>query len=100
MSFIEDLELPDGFDELTDMQQRVSFMIFGAVVTATRAFRSVKIDVVPKTNLVIAKVRLGGFFRWRIFKLLHLVWLRRAELAAVEHVPKGWRLLVCYDKQR
>lgn len=98
MNFLNELELPDGFSELTDMQQRVSFMIFGSVVTATRAFKSVKIDVVPKTNLVIAKVRLGGFLRWRIFKPLHLVWLRRAEMAAAEHVPRGWRLLVCYDQ--
>lgn len=98
MNFTDELELPDGFSELTDMQQRVSYMIFGSVLTSTRAIRGVKIDVISKTNLVIAKVKFGGFFKWRLFRPLHLVWLRRAEMAAAEHVPRGWRLLVCYDQ--
>jgi hypothetical protein len=100
MNYLEGLELPDGFDDLSDMHQRVSFMIFGSVITSTRAFKSVNIQVVSKASLVIAKVKIGGIFAWRLFKPLHLIWLRRAELAAVPHVPKGWRLLICYDRQR
>jgi hypothetical protein len=88
----------DGASDLTDMEQRVSYMIFGSIVTATRAFEHVTLTVNARVQLVIAKVRLKRIYRYRIFKKLQMAWLYRAEEAAKVHVPAGWRLVICYDR--
>lgn len=88
----------EGASDLTDMQQQVSYMIFGSIITATRAFEHVSITVNAKIQLVIAKVRLKRIYRPRIFKKLQMAWLYRAEEAAKVYVPAGWRLVVCYDR--
>lgn len=95
----EDLDLPDALEDLADMHQRVTFMIFGAIITATRAFKSVGIKIHPDAQFIIAKIKLKSFWEHRIFKPLRAIWLARAEDAAKPHTPTGWRLVICYDRQ-
>ena len=76
---------------------RVSYMIWGAAVTATRAFESVSIRVDPVTNRVFVKIKLRWFARSKKFQKLHDAWLARAERRCKEQLPENWRMLVYYE---
>ena len=81
-----------------NMAEQVSYMIFGAAVTTTRAFRKVVIKVEPELNRVFVSVRLRWPFQGKRFKPLQDAWLKRAEKRCKEHCPTGWRMLIYYTQ--
>ena len=94
----EDLELPEEMGDLSDMHQRVTFMIFGSIITVTRAFLGVGIKIYPTNQIIIAKIKLRPVFGRKIFRVLRTIWLARAEDASKLYTPTGWRLIIFYDR--
>lgn len=94
----EDLEQAlAGITGPTEESARVSYMIWGAAVTTTRAFDSVSLRVDPGTNRVFVKIKLRWFVRSKKFKKLHDAWLSRAEKRCKEYLPENWRMLLYYE---
>lgn len=85
-----------------DTTNALSYMIFGAAVTATRAFEKVTLKIDVRSNRIFVQVRLRWFFRTKLFKYffkwLKPAWLNRAERRCAEQAPSGWKLLCYYDK--
>ena len=97
--------LNDATDKLTgnfvgasQQAEMVSYLIFGAVVSTTRAFKSASLKIDTDNNRVYVAVTLRWFFSSKRFHALHDIWLARAERKAKPLLPTGWRLLVYYAK--
>ena len=97
--FREDLENAlsrRGVDE----SEKVSYMIWGACMVSTRAFKKAEVKVDLITNRVFVKVYLHWFAKSAKFKKLHDAWLSRARENCKKHTPSGFSLLVYYNKEK
>lgn len=79
------------------MNEQLSYMIWGAVATTTRAFLKTEIRVEANIQRIFVSVTLRPWSRTKRLGKLHAIWLKRAEARAAEYLPKGWRLLVYYE---
>ena len=76
----------------------VSYLVWGAAATTTRAFDKVSLRIDPNTNRIFVAIKLRWWARFEKFKRLHDAWLRIAEKRCKEAVPTGWKLLIYYDR--
>jgi len=76
----------------------VSYMIWAAAVSTTRAFDKVSLKVDPNSNRIFVAIKLRWWAKFQKFKILHDSWLRIAEGRCKEVTPDGFKLLVYYDK--
>jgi hypothetical protein len=86
-----DLANPDN------MVEQITYLIFGAVITTTRGFAKVEINVSEETKRIFIKVHLKWMVNTKRMKKIHDIWLRRAELNIKEYVPDGYRALIYYE---
>jgi hypothetical protein len=91
--------LSQGISSAGDMATQLSEIIWGAVVTTTRAFDKVTLRIDTNTNRIFVSIKLRWFAKHQRFKRLHDAWLARANRRCKEHVPPGWKLLVYYDRK-
>ena len=82
-----------------NMTEMVSYMIFGSVVTTTKAFESVKVNIDPKTNRVFIPIKLRWWARFKRMEPLRVRWIKQAEANAIKYVPEGWKTLIYYVKE-
>jgi len=82
----------------SEMAEQVTFLMFGAVVTTTRAFDKVKIKVDSATNRVFIAVSLKWWANHKRLEKLHKVWLRLAESRCKEVTPENWKVLIYIDR--
>lgn len=82
------------------MVEQISYMIFGAAVTATRAFDKVVVKVEPEVNRIFVSITLRWWAKSPRMKKLHDAWLHRAEERCKEQVPTGWKFLVFYESEK
>lgn len=88
-------------DQLADSDGMVKMMaenIFSAIAITTKGFDNVVITFNEPSSLVLAKIDLRWFVRNPKFEKLHQYWLVRAERRAKPFLPKGWRLVIYYNK--
>ena len=78
--------------------EHMSYAIWGAAVTATRAFDKVTLKIDPNTQRIFVAIRVRWWARYKKFKPLRDAWLRRAEKRCQEQLPENWKLLVYYEK--
>lgn len=81
-----------------DASEMTSYAIWGAAVTTTRAFESVKMQVDPMTQRIFVGITLRWWAKAKRLKLLHDSWLKRAEARCCDQLPEGWKLLIYYVK--
>lgn len=82
------------------MAEQISYMIWGEVVTTTKAFGDVNIKVDANICMVFVSVRLRWWAQSQLMEKLRNFWLRRAEIKARNFLPTGWRLLIFYEHRR
>jgi hypothetical protein len=80
------------------MDEQLAYLIWGSVVTTTRAYNSVTINISADTQRVFVAVQLHWWARFKKFGALREIWLRRARERAMKYMPDGWRLLV-YERR-
>jgi hypothetical protein len=93
-------ELNEKVAQLTQVHaavEQISYAIWGAAVTATRAFEHVGMKIDSNTNRVFVSIRLRWWAKPKRFKPLHDAWLKRAEKRCKEQTPQGWKLLVYFE---
>lgn len=93
-------DLNEAVAKLANQQTMVELtteMIWGAVVTTTRAFDKVTIRIDPATSRVFISIKLRWWAKWKRAELLRKIWLARAEQRCKPHVPEGWRTLIYYE---
>lgn len=83
---------------MSEMVQMISYAIWGAAVTTTRAFDKVTLRVDPDTARIFVSIRLRWWAKLGKFKKLQDAWLTRATRRVKEQVPEGWKMLVYYEK--
>jgi hypothetical protein len=99
MSILNDMnDVSDKISSADEMVEQMSFMIFGAVVTTTKAFGDVEIKLNSESQRVFISITLRWFARIKRLESFRKYWLAKAERRAQKYVPKGWRML-CYYKQ-
>ena len=81
------------------VSDQISYAVWGAVVTSCKAFGRVKLNVHAETNRIFAEIELRWWARMKRLEPFRRFWIKRAEKAAKEYVPNGWRLLVYYAKE-
>ena len=80
-----------------DMVEQVSYFIFGAVVTTTRGFSKVKINISEETKIIFIKINLKWIVNNKRMKKVHAIWLANAESNIKEYVPDGYRTVIYYE---
>lgn len=100
-----DPNLQDTMNQMTnimsssmDMTELVSYNIFGAAVTTTRAFEKISLKIDSNGSRVYVTIRLRWWAKYKKFEMLRDAWLRRAESRCTEHLPAGWKILCYYTK--
>lgn len=81
-----------------DTTETVSYMIYGAAITATRAFEGATLKINADSNRVFVAVRLRWWARFRQFRILRDAWLNRAQKRCEQYTPEGWKVLVYYEE--
>lgn len=82
-----------------DMAEMLSYNIWGAAVTTTRAFEKVTLKVDPDNQRIFVGITLRWMFRFKKFERIQNIWLQRAEKRCQEQIPEGWKLLVYFIKE-
>lgn len=80
-----------------EQTSQVSYMIWGSVMSSTRAFKKASLKVDTNNNKVYVKVELRWIFK-KVPEKLKAAWLYRARSNAKTFVPEGWRLMVFYGE--
>jgi hypothetical protein len=91
-------QMAQGISTPFDMSEMLSYAIWGAVVTATRAFEKVTLRVDTNTNRIFVSIRLRWWAKFDKFKRIQDAWLLRAEERCKPHVPENFKLLIYYDR--
>ena len=94
MNLQEQIEL--GISSSSDMVETVSYLIWGAVHTTTRAYKKVTVNISLETKKVFIKITLKWPFKGKKFKKFQDAWLRIAEERAKEFVPEGFKAVYYY----
>lgn len=80
------------------MDEQLAYLIWGSVVTTTRAYESVTININVEIQRIFVSVRLRWWARFKKFDVIKGFWLKRAQERAAKYIPNGWRLLVYYER--
>jgi len=80
------------------MGDTLTFLIWGAVVATTRAFKKVSLKIDTNTNRIFISVQLAWWAKFPRLSKFRDLWLRKAESACKSIVPEGWRTLVYYER--
>lgn len=86
-----------NFSSSAEMGEAVSFNIWAAAATCTRAFKKVEIKIHPPTQRIFVAI----FLRWWASTMTERIkasWLVRAEDRIAHYVPAGWSAIVYYKK--
>lgn len=83
---------------MSEMVNMLSYAIWGAAVTTTRAFDKVTLKIDADTSRIFVTIQLRWWAKFKKFELLHEAWLRRARKRVEEQTPEGWKVLVYYDR--
>jgi hypothetical protein len=76
--------------------EMMSYAIWGAAVTTTRAFEKVSMKIDPNTHRIFVAITVRWWARYKKFKPLRDAWLRMAEKRCTEQLPENWKILVYY----
>lgn len=89
-----------GLASSFDQNDQVSFNIWGAAATTTRAFEKVVIKVDGKTQRIFVSIYLRWWakLKYKKMDLIRAIWLKRACKRVKEQVPHGWNSLVYFAK--
>lgn len=88
----------DQFQDSDGMVQMMAENLFSAIAITTKGFDNVVITFNEPSSMVLAKIDLRWFVKHERFKKLHDYWLAKAERKAQPFLPKGWRLVIYYNK--
>lgn len=83
----------------SEASEITSYAIWGAAVTATRAFDKVVVKIDPNTARIFVAINLRWWSKLKKLEPLRKVWLKRAEARCKQQIPDGWKLLVYYSKE-
>lgn len=83
---------------MSEMVNMLSYAIWGAAVTTTRAFDKVTLKIDADTSRIFVTIKLRWWAQFDKFKPLQEAWLNRARRRVEEQVPEGWKVLVYYDR--
>lgn len=82
-----------------DMVENICYLIYGSVVTTTRAFGKVEVNVNNTTKRIFVKVHLRKYVKFfPKINLLKKAWIARAEDNSKEFLPENWKMLVYYER--
>lgn len=89
-------ELESQFNSM-DMVEHTTYLIYGSVMTTTRAFLGCEIRIDPATMRIFAKVKLRWWAKLGKFKAIRDIWMNKANKRVKEFVPTGFKVLVYYE---
>jgi hypothetical protein len=78
------------------MAEMVSYLIWGSVVSVTRAFSSVAVKIDAITQRVFVCIDLRWWAKMKRLAPIRRYWLVQAEKRSTVHIPQGWRSLYYY----
>jgi len=99
MEPLDDISIQMLSPDASHVTEQISYAIWGSIATSCKAFDKVKINLHSDTNRVFIEVRLRWWAKIKRLEPFRRFWIKRAEAAAQEYVPNGWRLLVYYEKE-
>jgi len=95
----EALEASLNVTSSDQMASEISFVIWSAVVSTTRGFGKVAINIDPRTHRVFVKIGLRWWSKSKKLEPLRKYWLVKAERKAEKFIPTGWNSLFYYDRE-
>lgn len=89
-------QISDGITDADGMVEQMTYMMFGAVVTTTKAFENVEIKLNADSQRIFISITIRWFAKFKKFETLRKYWLAKAERRVQKYAPKGWRILIYY----
>jgi len=90
--------ISDGIASADDMVERMTYMMFGSVVTTTKGFENVEIKLDADSQRVFICISLRWFAKHKRLEGVRKYWLAKAERRVQKYVPHGWRVLLYYKQ--
>jgi hypothetical protein len=89
--------LSQGIASSFDQNEMVTYNIWAATVSTTRAFEKVEVKINAETSriFVVIHLRWWGQLKFKKLDLIRKIWLKKASARVKEQVPQGWNFL-CY----
>ena len=92
----EDLEEFLNLSTSDEQVKQIAWLIWGAVVSTSRAFKKVAVKIDPETQRVFLSVELYWWAKSKRLEILRKYWLAKADRKCQPHVPTGWKKLIYY----
>ena len=94
-------EASRGISSSFDQNEMVTYNIWAAAVSTTRAFEKVEIKINAQTSriFVVIHLRWWGKFKIKKMDLIRGIWLKKASSRVKQQIPSGWNFLVYYAKE-
>jgi hypothetical protein len=94
--------LSQGISSSFDQNEMVTYNIWAAAVSTTRAFEKVEIKINAQTSRIFVVIHLRWWGRLKRFKKLEVIrqiWLKKASKRVKEQIPQGWNFLCYFAKE-
>lgn len=94
----EELENKLNMNSSMDMVEQVTYLMYGAVVTSTKAYKGAEIKIDPNTQMIFVKIKVRWWAKFKKFEKIRRYLLNKTEESVSKFVPQGFRLLVYYEE--
>lgn len=91
--------ISDAVASADDMVERMTYMMFGSVVTTTKGFENVEIKLDADSQRVFIGITLRWFAKYKRLENMRKYWLAKAERRVQKYVPHGWKILIYYKQE-
>lgn len=80
--------------------EQVTYNIWASIAITTKAFKKIDMKIDPKSQRIFAAISLAWWASFKRFERIRNFWLKKAEKAAEEYKPNGWKLLIYYRRKK
>lgn len=99
MEIFDDISMSLMSPDASLVTEQISYCIWGSVSTSCKAFDNVKLSIYPDSNRIFVEIKLRWWAKLEKLEPFRRFWLKRAESASKEFIPKGWKVLIYYEKR-
>lgn len=92
-------DISDQISSADQMVEQMTYMLFGAIATTTKAFGHVEIKMSAESQRIFVSIELRWFAKFKNMEALRKYWLAKAERRAVKYMPKDWKILIYYKQE-
>jgi hypothetical protein len=93
--------ISQGISSSFDQNEMVTYNIWAAAVSTTRAFEKVEVKINAQTSriFVVIHLRWWGRVKLKRMNIIRDIWLKKASSRVKQQIPSGWNFLCYFAKE-